>query len=240
MKRELMIVAVMGLALFALPTTALAIDSFFDVFTELSVGPPYPTAPTETVVSHPEGGMWVSTQILDIGLKVVDNHSPARIAAHDSGGGGGGGGANVQSFFDIWTELSLDSYPIDSFFDIFIEVQPLSLGSTAPQIIQPLCSLEIHEGWDYFFTDIVAGGIESFHIHAEIGPGQPLIFTNVESQGAGDSWFDVWVGCRRTGGPLLPGVPLFTMTVTGNYVPEPATWMLLLLGGALTGLARKR
>jgi hypothetical protein len=180
----------------------------------------------------------VSTQILEIGLQAVDNNSPARIIASDSGGGGGGG-AGVESFFDVFTELDVNDYPADSFFDLFFETEKPEIDKASPMLAKPPLAIPADSFFDVYCELSVDGGQESLHIHGAIGPGQPLVFTNVNIPTVGDSFFDIFVQIDKSS-PLLLGVPLFTMTVTGTFIPEPGSLLLLLLGGAFASLKRRR
>ncbi|MCI0492743.1 MAG: PEP-CTERM sorting domain-containing protein, partial [Planctomycetes bacterium] len=150
---------------------------------------------------------------------------------------GGGGGAGIASFFDVFTELPAGEYPADSFFDLFVEMTPPAIDKASPMLAKPPNSFPADSFFDVFFDVSVEGGVESMHLHGEIGPGQPLTFSNVNIPGVGDSFFDIFVQIDCAGCPThtpARDVPLFTMTLTGDFVPEPATMLLLVLG--MTGI----
>jgi hypothetical protein len=106
----------------------LHIDSFFDIFTEVSVdggGLFFPVFSGGRGVAHgtctiPAPGVRqcdVDLLALDVAfggpLPVMIRESPTlqstgRALIHDLGGGGGGGGYHIDSFFDVFTELSLN------------------------------------------------------------------------------------------------------------------------------------
>jgi hypothetical protein len=114
----------------------------------------------------------------------------------------------IESFFDVFAPVGLTALAIpgpvsyaDSFFEVFFDVQ---------------------------FSD---GGIMSHHLHGQIPTGQDLALTNVSG---------VMVAARPDrqivryewsfhGRPdaLLP---VMIVELTGSYVPEPATLVLMLLG----------
>jgi hypothetical protein len=116
-----------------LPPESFSINSFFDVFTELSfVGYPEPpnylmpmTCNSPVViqvnyVSTSEGTSTFQAEMLSMNLTgtaygqgVIIRESPllhsnGEITIEDLGGGGGGGRYKIDSFFDVFTELSLD------------------------------------------------------------------------------------------------------------------------------------
>ncbi len=100
-------------------------------------------------------------------------------------------------------------YHIDSFFDITYEI------------------------------DFVDGSYLDLTISGTPGPG--LLFADVGFEHSQpDSFFDITYDLTVDDFPLLDlDQPLVAMTMTGNYVPEPATLGLLALGG-LALLKRKK
>jgi hypothetical protein len=238
--------AVIATAWMAASASAIVCDSFFDVFTELSVGPPYPTTtPTQTMVSfEKEAGVMVQTEILKLGIKDTTYQLPAHLAAHDSGGGGGAG---IQSFFDIYAEVTTGGgYPVDSFFDIFLEAAKPAIDKSSPMLAKPPAVTYADSFFD-IFVEVTVGGEEEeemdiLHLHGDIGPGQPLTFDHVGTGNVADSFFDIFVEIDVDGGGggggVLPDVPLVKMTMTGIHTPEPGTLVMVVLGG-LALLARR-
>jgi hypothetical protein len=210
------------------------IDSFFDVFTELTAGPPYPsTPPVQVMVGHEkEPGMIQPDAIMGLSLQGTTGDMPARMEGR--GGGGGGGGAWIDSFFDVFTDLPSGDFPVESFFDVQCAISPPEPGTDSPVLTEPPKIYHVDSFFDVFCDVEVEDGRHSLHLHGEVGPGQPLSFFDVYTGGTFDSFFDVFTEINCTG-PVIDGVPLVTMTMTGTFVPEPASVMLWMLGciGAL-------
>lgn len=195
------------------------IDSFFDVWTELTVGPPYPTAPPIGIRAYEDPGM--SHELAHITLAMnVTPPEPMTTGAVDSGGGGGGGkivtitqtapqglaaGALSPNMHFSFTNpggspITVNPGPVyfcDSFFDVWTELS-LSDGSTMIN-----------------------------RMHGELNvPGH---FTDVDTSGHTiDSFFDVFFEIEIPT-PVPPNQPVVTVTMTGS-TPEPASAALLLLG----------
>jgi hypothetical protein len=150
--------------------------------------------------------------------------------AYDSGGGGGAG---IASFFDIFTEVMGD-YPADSFFDLFVAVRP-PIPAASVQIRESPTLYPADSFFDLFVEVDVPGGMDSLHLHGEIGPGQPLTFSDVHIPVAADSFFDIFVEVS-TDGMVIRESPLFTITLTGTFVPEPATVVLMMMAAAVVAL----
>ncbi|MCC7408016.1 MAG: hypothetical protein IT442_08090 [Phycisphaeraceae bacterium] len=222
----------LGVLLLA-PTSQAQIESFFDVWTELGVtaGPPYPSSPVIGV--H---GLAQSVHVENIGLSLGGGPEAMvlNLAAVDSGGGGGGGAVLTMDCsimagdplpgtllpMDVVFEFAnpdgspaqgtvVSAYIIDSFFDVWTELS---------------------------FSD---GGLMTHHLHGEIAPGQGALFDEETTEvptGTFDSFFDVFASVR-VDGPVIHGVPLVTMTLTGTYTPEPSAMTVLVLAGL--GLLRR-
>jgi hypothetical protein len=85
-------------------------------------------------------------------------------------------------------------------------------------------------------------GVQSLTVQWQIGPGQPLSFVNPGVAATiGDSFFDVFFDLSASG-PIDPDLPLFTATLTGQFleVPEPATLSLAATGLAALLIAARR
>jgi hypothetical protein len=248
------LVGVVAAALLIVAGAAQAdVVSFFDVWPDPGEdsatvqGPPYPTPPVQVTVSHekkagmPEAGM-TQTEIINVSLQghMLDNEgAPARIEAR---GGGAGSGADVASFFDIFTEVTVppSGYPADSFFDLFVELSPPEPGVDSPILVEPPVVTHADSFFDIFTEVSVPGGLETLHLHGAISPGQPASFFDVYYglDNDCDSFFDIYIEISCDGPPMAE-VPLVTMTMTGTFVPEPSAAALLAAGGfVLLGLRR--
>jgi hypothetical protein len=106
------------------------VSSFFDIFTEVSIdgGGSYFPVSTSGVVGNvfvqdvPPGGYAAKLQEEMVSLDIMGGTLPSGVMIRESptlasmggtmiqdlGGGGGGGGYKVDSFFDIFTEITLD------------------------------------------------------------------------------------------------------------------------------------
>jgi hypothetical protein len=160
-----------------------------------------------------------------------------------------------DSFFDVFLEtfsggatpgnVPNQSFMIDSFFDVFCSTgQGGQVGDVVVNYLAP------DSFFDIFLEMNVptAGGEQTIHIHGTLNPDQPVAFAGgtVTTGTYGiDSFFDIFteicstVGNESTGyfGGYNVNAPLMTMQI--EIIPEPATMILLTLGG-LSVVRRKR
>ena len=230
------------------PGEALAVDSFFDVFSELSVssGPPYPaTDSINMAIGHEEATDQppVTDAVLRANLKnVVPVTTVVEVHAHATGGKVGLGTWNSNARFDDFS-YSSESYPVDSFFDVFFDIDLPAGGSPILNAV-PNTNFVVDSFFDITYRiDFADGGYHNLQLHGEVQPGVPgLRFTNVEVQNTFlvDSFFDVFFDITVTDPQAINfDEPIVQLTMSGSYVPEPATLGLLLLAG-LAVLTRKR
>ena len=238
--------ALFGLALTATP--AAAVDSFFDIFTEIAVNtPPYPSAPVITLVgTNFAGGLQmtqqVETELVALSLNGLPPGTPVFAHMLGSGGGSGGQPPSIDSFFDIFCDLSL---PVPSTGRSIRDIRIVHPPGTPPGIWR---LVPIHAGppgslnsfFDIFvdvsFFDItyrVADdtGEHTYHVHGTSPSGRGSFFdVFVELRnpapypnGTVDSFFDVFVDFQMAG--PQSGAPDIrehtTATFTGG--PTPTT-----------------
>jgi len=95
------------------PGGSFIVDSFFDVFTEILVSPPKinpdgsHTFPTEMLSMDLAAAGGPPTSELILGLAEADHRGHVTVLKSPAPGGGGEG-FRVDSFFDVFTELSVD------------------------------------------------------------------------------------------------------------------------------------
>jgi hypothetical protein len=212
--------ALLGLALTAPP--AAAVDSFFDVFTEVPIyAPPYPSAPVITIVGSNFAGAFQPTQAVETEMVALSlNGLPPGIPVWFVAGGGGSGGQppSIDSFFDVFVDLDvLTPTTGRSIRDIRIVHPP----GSPPEIwrlvpIRPGPPGSIDSFFDVFvdasFFDItyrVADdtGEHTYHDHVTSPSGRASFFDvfvelrspNPYPDGTVDSFFDVFVDLQIAG-----------------------------------------
>ncbi len=138
---------------------------------------------------------------------------------------------NVDSFFDVFTELSIDgqTFNVDSFFDITYKVSPGSgcVGCWQTEMV----SLDL--------SGQAPGGPP---IIVRLAPGQPSLG---EIQATDlpdgtfriDSFFDVFTEISIDGDPFVPATSPMRVELQGNALPEPAS--IALLGLGVTALLKR-
>lgn len=232
MKRAaIMSLPVLVLALVA-PPPAAAIDSFFDIFTELSVaGPPYPTQPIITIVGEMINGQFVPQQqhegsVADIRLNGLPPGEPVFGTLSSHGGGSGGSPPAIDSFFDVFIDLDFSTPDAGRITVPWIATEP-----AAPHPTQRL--LPINPGlppgspasfFDVFIEDsffdieyrVADGtGYHDLHLHGTSPSGRMSFFdvfvelhdTTPDAGGAVDSFFDVFVDFAIAGVDVCPIPP---------------------------------
>lgn len=232
-----------AIALCAMVVTArpaVANDSFFDVFTELSVsGPPYPTPP---LILHSgailSGGFVptqeIQTEIVELKLNGLPPGEPWIGTMSLSGGGSGGQPPSIDSFFDVFVEIDLPASSTGRrISDVHIVHPPGTPPGTWRLIpINPGPPGSIDSFFDIFvdlsFFDItyrVADdtGEHTYHVHGTSPSGRMSFFdVFVELQnptpypdGSVDSFFDVFVDFEMLG--PQNGQPDLREHMTGSY-----------------------
>ena len=213
-------------------------DSFFDVFVGESVGPPYPSQPPIQVRVQNEmtpGGATVETEIVSMSLAgTTPMDIPLRMQGSDAGGSAGHNG--LESFFDIFTE---GEFPAESFFDVFVEIDLPGL-TASPSLRTAPTVLPAESFFDVFVeVDLPGMAVQRHTIRCYPGPGIVLGDVSVRDVNLRDSFFDVFCELRTTDDYTLDVEPVLSMTMTGRYVPEPGTLLLLAVGGGVVLIRRR-
>lgn len=222
------------------------IDSFFDVFTELSVDggqswiaasnsirlqlapellpePPlvfddnkFPAAGSgyESINSVSYVGSAFETEIVSMSLKGADPVNPISLMSL-----GGGGQYHIDSFFDVFTELSVDGTPfiIDSFFDVFTKLTVEGGGTD-----------QTTGSWDAEIVSMsLSGDVGGIPIIIRENPGIASTGqTTITDLGGGlyhiDSFFDVFTELSVDGGETWsPSTGPIRMQVAPEPLPTP-------------------
>lgn len=211
------------------------IDSFFDVYTEMTIGPPYPSEPPIGIHVLKEETDPVHLYDLKVSMASVEPvTSELCLQAETSGGGGG---AVTQTLTDLG-----GNFNIDSFFDIYYEIEPFAAGPVAK--VRTTERFHVDSFFDITYEiDFADGGMAHLEIHGEIEPTQPLTIDDIDSlpdigMEHAESFFDIFFEIDVQGAPD-PSQPLLHMDLTGWYFPEPTTLALLGLG-AVAALRKRR
>ncbi len=221
-KGSLALLSLVGLLLPGVPARAYQISSFFDVFLEMSQGPPYPA--TNAVKANIGTSALPFTPIAQTSLRVrtVTPVAFTRMVGSDSGGGVGDPGVN--SFFDVFLETPM---MLSSFFDIWTEVSTAG-GMPLPLTNAPTVVWHTDSFFDVFWEVEVPGqGRQFAQMSFRIPEGQPVKFNPnpTHSYIGPSSFFDVFLEVASTSGvpvQLNPTLPVFRVVMTGNLGwPQP-------------------
>jgi hypothetical protein len=215
--------ALSGLAFSAPP--AAAVDSFFDVFTELPVAaPPYPTDDVITLVGHNFGGGFTATEEKKKKVKSTTSTgglppgTPYEGFMVGGGGGAGGSAPSIDSFFDITYTMD---FPAGSSARRISDVRIVHPPGTPPGgfrlvPIRPGPPGSIDSFFDVFveasFFDITYRvqddtGQHTYHVHGTSPSGRMSffdVFVELHNpapypDGTVDSFFDVFVDFQIAG-----------------------------------------
>ena len=157
------------------------VDSFFDVFTEVSFGPPYPAVDSIGLnIGHESGpaGPIITDAVLTAGLEGVSPLDlPVEIFAH-----GEGSSSQydpdwwVESFFDVFCEPpDPEPIPPDSFFDVFFDLD-LPSGAGSPLLSQVPDVFHIDSFFDITFQiELPDGGLHDLILHGQTAPGVSFV-----------------------------------------------------------------
>ncbi len=221
----------------AVPASAAVL---FDVSVDqTSVGPPYPTSPTQTKLF--DGSLPDPPQVglIDTGIHNVTSVSVAAyMRARDDAGGPGL--ISTSAFFDVFLDAAqpAPSPATSSLFDIWL--QPLTNAGQPGSIPGGGGGFAGGGGGgaysSYFDASISVvtdgGGPRALHLHSDAPPasGQPVHFASGSSIQVVDGKLHIMANLVFDG-PVNNALPLFTITMT----PEPASLLLLLAGVGLVG-----
>jgi hypothetical protein len=228
-------------------TPAAAVDSFFDVFTEIAVNfPPSPSAPVITLVGANFAGGFQPTQQSETSMRVLSLNglppgTPVLCRMLASGGGSGGQPPAIHSFFDVFCDFDV---PAPSTGRSIRDIRIVHPPGTPPGLSR---LVPLHSGpptassfFDVFidasFFDITYRvrddvGEHTYHVHGTSPSGRMSFFdVFVELQapqpypdGTVDSFFDVFVDFQMAGPQT--GLPDMREETTATFVggPTPTT-----------------
>ena len=142
---------------------------------------------------------------------------------------------NVDSFFDIFIEVDLGGgdFQVDSFFDVFTELSIADNGGGSG-------------GTRTFDTEMISMSLSSSSLGILLresptlpSPGQHTVTSLPGGNFQVDSFFDIWTEVSIDGGLNWSPAGVPVRAKLNALVPEPATLAILALGGLAT-LFRKR
>ena len=223
---------IVSLAMFssAAPGETFPAESFFDVFVEDVLGPPYPTGAVRIgVLNSPEtGGSMIQTEMVSLSL-TGRGPQDTPVTARPRADNRDRSGLQTDSFFDVFFEV--DSFPANSFFNIFVEVESHGNGDSDED--------RDVDGNDTLLTVGYASGAQQTLL-LEFRPGPGLQISDAHFPA--ESFFDVFVEIDLLGAATFNrNQPVLEVRMTGQYtIPEPATLSLLALGGLALIRRRKR
>ena len=233
MKRAVTTSLLLMILAFSAPAPAAAIDSFFDVFTELSVvGPPYPTASTITIVGEMISGQFVPQQghegsLGELRLNGLPPGEPVLGTLSARGGGTGGTPPSIDSFFDVFIEIDLAApmtgrvrttsivhppfIPMNGFLRL-LPINPIAPPGSPASFFD----IFVDDGFfDIEYRVADGGGYHDYHVHGTSPSGRMSFFdifvelndTTPDASGAVDSFFDIFVDFAMVGSNLCPIPP---------------------------------
>ncbi len=232
-----------------LPPGQWEIDSFFDVFTELSFdgGPPVGgilQGPVQLRLIVADRGDIFDTEIVSMSLSgdiggchVEVSEDPTKSSHGVHGAIDLGGSWQVDSFFDVFTELSVDGGPLIP-ADVPMHIQtPLGLlmrGDAFPVVEAPYVAENPTNHVGTFDTEIVSMELTG------VDPSGTLSPTTL---GGGtysiDSFFDVFTELSVDGGPLsqglLTGSATFRIVVPDDPFETTGTFATEIVSMSLSG-----
>ena len=241
MRRVATVALITGAALLSFAAPAAAIESFFDVFTEVPCIGVTPSAAHIQGIGHMSGGAFH--------LDLMENTILRNVGFNDSGGthppmegrslnGLPPGVPWTESFFDIYYRIDMapgqPTWSPDSFFDIFYELDMPGAGPAQLVPLHPL--LPPNDPMSFFdifvgdsFFDIYyrvgvgpGGGCQELHCHGECPPGYHPVNMSVQIPSAPSSFFDVFFELTSDPGASLPSdQKVLRITTTGEYLTGP-------------------
>ena len=223
-----------GLLFFAVP--AYAVDSFFDIFTDLPVEGVAPLPPLTQGIGHQVGGTVF--------------HELGHMSQLCHGAAGDGSLIPVDMMLsngappgpEQWTPNSISvmnydyqlaggqPYPADSFFDICYELEipgvgPAHFTPINPSNPDPFFDVFVGDSFfDIFYRVEVGpgGGCHELHMHGEIQPCLRLQALNVQHPSPTvDSFFDVFFELDLLAPDVDVNLPLLKITTTGEFISGP-------------------
>ena len=225
-----------------------AVDSFFDVFTELSMteGPPYPSAPPIRIASS-GGGMYLEDIELGFGpgSDPFDNQVVLSMTAEDTGGPVGGDPGQMAT---LAISTPDGTFNVDSFFDITYQIDFEGQEHAIKKVDLPSGDFAVDSFFDITYQIEFEDGIrETRGVRGTLMPGQSAVkgisgSVLPSSDFAVDSFFDIIFEIDIDEGATFdPGLPLLRIDLEGGHTPEPSSIILLGTGAlALLGYVWRR
>jgi hypothetical protein len=254
-RRSVIAFLTFGVAVLSFAVPAVAVDSFFDIFTDLPVEGVAPLPPLTQAIGHQVAGGFLH----ELGHSISLVHGAA------------GGGAPIPLDMmlsngappgpDNWTPNSISvmdydyqlaggaPYPADSFFDINYAID---IPGGGPAHLVPIQPGQPDPFFDVFvgdsFFDITyrvevgpGGGCHELHMHGVVQPALHIHSNSLNVQHPSstvDSFFDVFFELDLVEQEINTSEALVTVTTTGQYLTLPlaaqaATW------GAVKSLYRQ-
>jgi hypothetical protein len=207
------------------------------LFTTLSgpvSGPPYPTAPILMHVEALFGGTTLPIAAFEIALDQVTSDLGLTLAP-----GTAVGGIDPEPFLEV---AGIEPQPFADRVTInpCFTVDPL--GGSLPVLLLPA----VIPGADGIFFEVVfdiavGGGLAHQKVHFAIGAGQPLRLENARLPrlaADGNELEFIFDLVKTSDDPFVDG-PLFTMTLSGEFVAVPEPSVLLLAATAAAAVAAR-
>lgn len=227
--------------------TAQQTSSFFDVFADYAFGPPYPTPMVGVHVMNGSPGALHHDADFRMGLGSMRLNglppgTPVNGAVSVQNGAPGPGGYSIDSFFDIFTDLSVapPGPQVTGFFDVFTELSAVGSPGVVLRAVpvgQPYLIDSFFDIWVDVELPTQGGTMQRLRLQGEMAPGVHLLpSSSVEFPP--NSFFDIFFEVSFDMQTYNPANPAMRISLTGS-VPGPGAAGLLGFG-LVVALRRRR